>query len=118
MWDCFSVEYLRPGPLEIVGHQSTAETEEHERLQVKLRLNGKERTAVGTGNGPIASFVDALAGLGIEIRVLDYDEHAVGAGADARPRATSRPQSATECCGASASTRASSPPPCEQSPAP
>ena len=84
MWDCFSVEYLRPGPLEIVGHQSTAETEEHERLQVKLRLNGKERTAVGTGNGPIASFVDALAGLGIEIRVLDYDEHAVGAGADAR----------------------------------
>ena len=84
MWDCFSVEYLRPGPLEIVGHQSTAETEEYERLQVKLRLNGKERTAVGTGNGPIASFVDALAGLGIEIRVLDYDEHAVGAGADAR----------------------------------
>ena len=84
MWDCFAVEYLRPGPLEIVGHQSTAETEEHERLQVKLRLNGAERTAVGTGNGPIASFVDALGSLGIEIRVLDYDEHAVGAGADAR----------------------------------
>ena len=87
MWDCFAVEYLRPGPLEIVGHQSTAESEENERLQVKLRLNGEERSAVGTGNGPIASFVDALASLGIEIRVLDYDEHAVGAGADARAAA-------------------------------
>jgi len=84
MWDCFAVEYLRPGPVEIVGHQTTAESDENERLQVKLRLNGAERSAVGTGNGPIASFVDALASLGIDIRVLDYDEHAVGAGADAR----------------------------------
>ena len=39
---------------------------------------------MGTGNGPIASFVDALGSLGIDVRVLDYDEHAVGAGADAR----------------------------------
>jgi 2-isopropylmalate synthase len=84
IWDCFAVEYLRPGPVEVVGHQSVSETEENERLQVKLRLQGEDRTAVGTGNGPIASFVDALAGLGIDIRVLDYDEHAVGAGADAR----------------------------------
>jgi 2-isopropylmalate synthase len=84
IWDCFAVEYLRPGPVEVVGHQSISEKEETERLQVKLLLQGQERTAVGTGNGPIASFVDALAGLGIDIRVLDYDEHAVGAGADAR----------------------------------
>jgi 2-isopropylmalate synthase len=84
IWDCFAVEYLRPGPVEVVGHQSISENEESERLQVKLLLEGADRTAVGTGNGPIASFVDALAGLGIDIRVLDYDEHAVGAGADAR----------------------------------
>ena len=51
---------------------------------MKLRLDGEERSAVGHGNGPIASFVDALAGLGIDLRVLDYHEHAVGAGADAR----------------------------------
>jgi 2-isopropylmalate synthase len=84
IWDCFAVEYLRPGPLEVVGHQSISESEENERLKVKLRLAGAERSIVGVGNGPIASFVDALAGLGIDIRVLDYDEHAVGAGADAR----------------------------------
>jgi 2-isopropylmalate synthase len=84
MWDCFAVEYLRPGPVEIVGHESVSESEEKERLVAKLRVNGAERSAVGTGNGPIDSFVDALAGLGIDVRVLDYDEHAVGAGADAR----------------------------------
>ncbi len=84
IWNCFSEEYLRPGPLEIVGHQSTAEADEQETLKAKLRLNGKERRVTGRGNGPIAAFVDALTGLGIEIRVLDYHENAVGAGADAK----------------------------------
>jgi 2-isopropylmalate synthase len=84
IWNSFAVEYLRPGPVEIVGHQSTAEGDEHETLQARLRLAGEERTAVGSGNGPIDSFVDALAGLGIDLRVLDYHEDAVGAGADAR----------------------------------
>jgi 2-isopropylmalate synthase len=35
-------------------------------------------------NGPIAAFVHALCdGLGIELDVVDYSEHAVGAGPDA-----------------------------------
>ncbi len=84
MWNCFAEEYLRPGPVEIVGHQSAAEADEQETLKAKLRLSGKERSITGRGNGPIAAFVDALAGLGIEIRVLDYHENAVGAGADAK----------------------------------
>ncbi|MFN8187698.1 MAG: 2-isopropylmalate synthase [Gaiellales bacterium] len=84
IWSSFAVEYLRPGPIEIVGHQSTAEADDNESLRVKLRLNGQERSAVGVGNGPIACFVDALASLGIDIRVLDYHENAVGAGADAK----------------------------------
>jgi 2-isopropylmalate synthase len=84
IWDCFAVEYLRPGPIEIVGHQSTAEADEQETLHVKLRLDGKPRTAVGRGNGPIASFVDALASLGVDVRVLEYHEESIGAGADAQ----------------------------------
>jgi 2-isopropylmalate synthase len=84
IWNCFAEEYLRPGPLEIVGHQSTAEADEQETLKAKLRLGGKERSVAGRGNGPIAAFVDALTALGIEIRVLDYHENAVGAGADAK----------------------------------
>ena len=37
----------------------------------------------GIGNGPISAFVDAL-GIGVEVRVLDYAEHAMSAGADAK----------------------------------
>ena len=38
----------------------------------------------GEGNGPIAAFVAGLqADLGLEIDVVDYSEHAVGAGSDA-----------------------------------
>src|SRR3546814_2977754 len=39
----------------------------------------------GSGNGPIAAFVHALRkDCGVEIKVHDYHEHAVGAGADAK----------------------------------
>jgi len=53
----------------------------------RLRLfNRPDRQLVvsGAGNGPIAAFVDALRqGLGAEIDVVDYAEHALGQGADA-----------------------------------
>jgi 2-isopropylmalate synthase len=35
----------------------------------------------GQGNGPIDAFVSAL---GLDIRLMDYHEHAIGSGADAR----------------------------------
>ena len=42
------------------------------------------RTIVGTGNGPIAALTDALGReCGIKLQVVDYVEHAVGAGSDA-----------------------------------
>jgi 2-isopropylmalate synthase len=34
-------------------------------------------------NGPIAAFVEAIATLGVDVRVLDYTEHAMSAGGDA-----------------------------------
>jgi hypothetical protein len=37
----------------------------------------------GSGNGPIAAFVDALAVLGFNVRVLDYFEHAMSVGDNA-----------------------------------
>jgi 2-isopropylmalate synthase len=85
IWASFAEEYLRPGPLEIVGHRSGEEGDEsQEVLEVKLRVNGQERLVSGRGTGPIDSFVDALSGLGVDLRVLDYHEHAVSAGADAK----------------------------------
>ncbi len=39
----------------------------------------------GTGAGPIDAFVHGLnRGLAMPVRVLDYHEHAIGSGADAR----------------------------------
>jgi 2-isopropylmalate synthase len=83
IWGCFAEEYLRPGPIEIVGHRSIEETGVEETLEVKLRVDGGERLVTGHGTGPIDSFVDALGELGIDLRVLDYHEHAVTSGADA-----------------------------------
>ena len=41
-------------------------------------------TCMGAGNGPIEAFVTALnAALGTDIDVVDYAEHAMGAGKDA-----------------------------------
>ncbi|NBU85670.1 MAG: 2-isopropylmalate synthase, partial [Actinobacteria bacterium] len=41
----------------------------------------------GTGNGPIAAFCAALSGLGVDVKVLDYHEHAMSAGGDAQAAA-------------------------------
>ena len=45
---------------------------------------GEERRISGAGNGPISALVHALRrDLGIEVEVLDYAEHALGAGEEA-----------------------------------
>jgi len=38
----------------------------------------------GVGNGPIAAFCHAMAQIGVEVRVLDYHEHAMSTGGDAQ----------------------------------
>ena len=42
------------------------------------------REIEGTGNGPIAAFLDALNSFGVVASVLDYAEHTMGVGSDAR----------------------------------
>jgi 2-isopropylmalate synthase len=44
-------------------------------------------TLEGSGNGPIAAFCEALATYGVDVRVLDYHEHALSAGGDAKAAA-------------------------------
>ena len=50
------------------------------RIEVDVQHNGKAQTLVGTGNGPIDAFVQALD---MPVRVMDYHEHSIGVGADA-----------------------------------
>ena len=59
------------------------------RTEATLTDRGEAVTITGTGNGPIAAFLDALATLPDtpDVRVLDYAEHALSAGGDARAAA-------------------------------
>ncbi|MFT7723445.1 MAG: 2-isopropylmalate synthase [Roseateles sp.] len=54
-------------------------------LSAEVMLNGWMGRVQGEGNGPIDAFVNALGvRAGTPVRVLDYHEHAIGSGADAR----------------------------------
>jgi 2-isopropylmalate synthase len=88
MWQIFEAEYLAPvAPLTLLAHHTSAAIDEKDALSVEVRYEGKTQMLDGTGNGPIAAFLDALAGIGIDVRVLDYSEHAISAGGDARAAA-------------------------------
>jgi 2-isopropylmalate synthase len=55
------------------------------KLAAEVEVSGQRLHIQGAGNGPIDAFVEALgAACGETIRVLDYHEHAIGAGANAR----------------------------------
>src|SRR5439155_9605013 len=92
MWEIFTDEYL-PNPsapwgrLSLRGHHASAADGEADELRADVVLDGQRLDLVGRGNGPINAFTSALADLGIDVRVLDYQEHALSAGGDARAAA-------------------------------
>jgi len=86
VWEAFREEYLaRTGPLVLEGYEATGESGDADgALEFRVRIEGNEKRVRGRGNGPIAAFVDALRrGCGVDVRVVDYSEHAVGEGEDA-----------------------------------
>ncbi|MGA6203820.1 2-isopropylmalate synthase [Nocardia testacea] len=90
MWDAFADEYLTPiRPLERMRQKVTAaETDGGtDRITAVVKVDGVEQEVTGSGNGPLAAFVDAIAAVGYEVEVLDYSEHALSAGDDAQAAA-------------------------------
>ncbi|MFZ2528123.1 MAG: 2-isopropylmalate synthase [Rhodococcus sp. (in: high G+C Gram-positive bacteria)] len=90
MWDIFHEEYLAPiSPLERIRQRvSAAETDDGEdEITAVLKVAGVEKEITGTGNGPLAAFVDGLETLGYQITVRGYSEHAMSAGDDANAAA-------------------------------
>lgn len=88
LWQIFSDEYLnRTEPFQ--GKGFTLESVEDGTATIKARIlvNGSERVITGEGNGPVSAFVDALGQVGVQVRVLDYTEHALTAGGDAKAAA-------------------------------
>ena len=84
IWDIFAEHYLdRRTPLRVLRHQLSDDGEGHDEICASVMVEGDEHQISGSGNGPIAAFVDALAALGFDVRVLDYFEHAMSAGDNA-----------------------------------
>jgi 2-isopropylmalate synthase len=90
MWDYFQDEYLPSSDspwgrfkLKTVAVDSDVEGD----TRVKVAMSDKTSGDVeieGEGNGPIAAFCNAMAQVGVDVRVLDYHEHAMSSGGDAQ----------------------------------
>jgi 2-isopropylmalate synthase len=90
MWDVFNEEYLAPiSPLERMRQKVTASEVDGgtDAITAVVKVDGKEQEISGSGNGPLAAFVDAISTIGFDVRVLDYSEHAMSAGDDAQAAA-------------------------------
>jgi 2-isopropylmalate synthase len=90
MWDIFSAEYLverQENPRLVLDEYSASTVEGKVELAADVRVDGARRQITGLGNGPIDAFVHALSTIDIDVRVLDYAEHALTAGGDAEAAA-------------------------------
>ena len=92
IWAVFADEYLPVpdapwGRFRLAGHRNEATVDGKDALSVDLVVDGELHTVEATGNGPIDAFVSALSGFGVEMRFLDYAEHALSAGGDAKAAA-------------------------------
>jgi 2-isopropylmalate synthase len=90
MWEAFSEEYLAPvRPLERMRQRVEASDQDGgaTTIAATVKVHGVETEISGSGNGPLAAFVDALGTAGFDVAVLDYSEHAMSAGDDAQAAA-------------------------------
>ncbi len=84
MWAAFSTDYLPEHPwIELVTYDTTT-ADGGTTIVARLHVDGRDRSVRGTGNGPVAALVHALrTEFDLPLEVLDFSEHAVGAGTDA-----------------------------------
>ena len=90
MWEIFSKEYLvdyQVAPRLSVETYGVATVDGKVEIAADASLDGVDCRLTGVGNGPIDAFVHALSDVDIEVRVLDYAEHAMSAGGDAQAAA-------------------------------
>ena len=90
MWDIFAGEYLvdhQTSTAFQIADYSTSIRDGKVEIDVEIFHRGQRRPLVGVGNGPIDAFVQAIEPLGIAVRVLDYNEHALTSGGDAQAAA-------------------------------
>ncbi|SED41043.1 2-isopropylmalate synthase [Streptomyces sp. TLI_105] len=92
IWAVFQDEYLpnpdntaaRWGRIQLRSGQSTSDTDGTDTLTVEAIVDGVDTVLTGSGNGPISAFFAALQSIGVDARLLDYQEHTMSEGASAQ----------------------------------
>jgi 2-isopropylmalate synthase len=80
----FCREYFeQAAPYAYCSHKLVEDTGSDEPVQIDIALTHRQAALAlqGGGNGPIDAFVNAL---GLDIKLMDYHEHSIGSGANAR----------------------------------
>jgi 2-isopropylmalate synthase len=80
----FCREYFeQTTPYAYGGHKMVEDSSKDEPVQIDINVMHRQMalSLQGGGNGPIDAFVNAL---GLDIKLMDYHEHAIGSGANAK----------------------------------
>ncbi len=80
----FCSEYFdQTSPYAYSAHKMVEDSSSDEPVQIDITLAHRQASLSlqGGGNGPIDAFVNAL---GLDIKLMDYHEHAIGSGANAK----------------------------------
>lgn len=94
LWKIFEDEYLpakedKWGRFKLKGLSQTGNMDEDVHLTVELEDNGSVQHLTGSGNGPVSAFLNVINNYikNANVRVLDYYEHALSSGGDAKAAA-------------------------------
>jgi 2-isopropylmalate synthase len=96
LWDVFQDEYLpfkeadasrRWGYYELAGANADTAADGAFRLTTNLVVDGVSQPRAADGNGPIDALLKIFAQDGVDVRVLDFSEHALSEGGHAKAAA-------------------------------
>jgi 2-isopropylmalate synthase len=90
MWEIFASHYLvdhQPQPALSLSSYRTGTVDGKVEIEADVQFGDERHSLAAVGNGPIDAYVNALQSLGVRVRVLDYQEHALSSGGDAQAAA-------------------------------
>jgi 2-isopropylmalate synthase len=94
LWEIFHDEYLPAedpakqwGRFRLHGTRATSSDTGPDTLEADLVDKGEDVTVKGEGNGPVDAFLHSLKERGVVVEVLDYAEHSMSEGGDAKAAA-------------------------------
>ena len=90
IWQTFQKVYHLAGdqPLRLIDYQEGAVVGGERLFSGRISLDGEVQTVSGRGNGLMSSVLNGLRdGMGVNLDIADYQEHAIGHGADVQAAA-------------------------------